>query len=84
VRQDETDVFYFVNILRVLRMTVEYEKEPAAETRAVFDHIEKYLTEEMSRLSGPERERVEWFKKYFDWATVRSAGEPKPATPSDL
>lgn len=73
VHQDEADEAYFVNILRVLRMAMDYEKQPLEHIRAIANHIEKHLQQEIARLSGEERQRFLWFKKYFDWATERSA-----------
>lgn len=73
VRQDEADGLYFVNILRVLRMSMEFEKEPLSHIRAISEHIDKYLQEEIVRHYGEGREQLLWFEKYFEWATERSA-----------
>jgi hypothetical protein len=73
VRRDEADGLYFVNILRVLRMSMEFEQEPLSHIRAIRDHIDQYLRQEIAHLSGEGRERLMWFKKYFEWATERTS-----------
>lgn len=73
VRRDEADGSYFVNILRVLRMSMDYEKVPSTGFRAKVNRIEQHLRQEIERLSGEEREGLLWFQKYFDWATDRSS-----------
>jgi len=73
VRQDEADSLYFVNILRVLRMAMDYEKQPLEQIRTIADQIGQHLQGEIARLSGEERQQVLWFKEYFDWATDRNA-----------
>jgi len=73
VRQDEADGVYFVNILRVVRMAMDYEKQPLERIRTIADHIDQHLQEEIARLSGEERQQVLWFQKYFNWATNRKA-----------
>jgi hypothetical protein len=75
VRQDETDGLYFVNILRVLRLSMEFEKEPLSHIRAISEHIDNYLKQEIARHSGEGREEFRWFKRYFDWATGKSGAE---------
>lgn len=75
VRRDETDGLYFVNILRLIRMAMDYEKEPPAHIRTICAHLDKYLKQEIARRSGAERDGVLWFKKYFDWATASSSPE---------
>lgn len=75
VRRDESDGFYFVNILRVLRMSMYYEKEPLSHILAISGHIEQYLRQEIPRLAGEDQEQLLWFQKYFDWATERGASE---------
>ena len=75
VRRDETDGFYYVNILRVLRMSTEFEKEPLTHIRAISDHIERHLKQEIPHIYGERREQLLWFQRYFDWATERGAGE---------
>ena len=74
VHQDETDGIYYVNFLRVLRMAMAFEKEPLSHIRAIGDHIDQYLRQEIPRISGERREQVLWFKNYFAWATDRRAG----------
>jgi hypothetical protein len=75
VHQDETDGLYFVNILRVLRLSMEFEKEPLSHIQAISEHIDKYLRQEIARLSGEGREQFRWFKRYFDWATEKGGPE---------
>jgi hypothetical protein len=75
VRPDETDGLYFVNILRVLRLSMEFEKEPLSHIRAISEHIDNYLKQEIARLSGEGREQFRWFKRYFDWATGKSGAD---------
>jgi len=75
VHQDETDGYYFVNILRTLRMAMEYEKEPLSHIRALADHINQYLRQEIDRVSGEERERLLWFQNFFTWATEKGSQE---------
>ncbi|MCL4503513.1 MAG: hypothetical protein M1438_16935 [Deltaproteobacteria bacterium] len=78
VRQDEIDGFYYVNILRVLRMAMSFEKEPLSHILALRDHIAQHLQEEIPHLYGERREQLLWFKRYFDWATERGpAGDLK-------
>jgi len=68
-RQDETDGVYFVNILRVLRLAMDYQSEPMHHIRTMSEQIDQHLQKEIARLSGKERQQLIWFKKYFDWAT---------------
>lgn len=72
-RKDDYDKYY-ANILRVLRMYMDMEGGPPPEVRKICSEIEDHLAMELERLFGEEKKRirVEWFKKYFEWATDRS------------
>ena len=70
----DTDSFYFVNILRIIRMIMDTESGPPEDFQQTCNKIEKHLRNEIKRLANHEKElkKVEWFKDYFDWARDRS------------
>jgi len=73
----DVDNFYFVNILRIIRMIMDAESGPTEEFQQMCNKIEKHLLEEIRRIEGDERKlkKLEWFKQYFDWARDRSGWE---------
>jgi hypothetical protein len=75
-RQDD-DCRYFVNILRILRMIMNTESGPPDDVRHTCSEIEQHLHREFARLSedAHKRRKIEWFKRYFDWAQDRSMWE---------
>jgi len=70
---EDDDGWYFVHTLRVLRMIMDCEMEPPYDICEMCSEIDKHIRMELDRLSGKEREKVLWFKKYFDWSKDRSA-----------
>jgi len=72
VRKDD-DGWYYVHTLRILRMIMDCETEPPNDIREMCNEIDKHIQMEINRLSGDKREKVLWFKKYFNWARDRSA-----------
>ena len=73
----DTDSFYFVNILRIIRMIMDTESGPPEDFQQTCNKIEKHLRNEIKRLANHEKKlkKVEWFKDYFDWAHDRSSLE---------
>ncbi len=70
----DNDGKYYVNTLRVIRQIMDTESGPPDEIREMCNRIERHLLNELARLSKDihKKEKVEWFKNYFDWARDRS------------
>jgi len=75
-RRDE-DGLHFVNVLWVLRTAMDSASEPLEEWRQLCEKIDAWLAEEGVRSADHprRREKIDWFRRYFDWATDRSIFE---------
>lgn len=84
VLKDENDGWFFVNILRLLRLIMDAETEPPEDIKNLCSEMNDFLLFEIDNLSKEEenmgsefekitkKDKVKWFKNYFDWAIDRS------------